>query len=224
MSEPTVTSTSSTHSAPISKPHPHSVAHEQVPPESHPVGSDEHATTGPSDTPPGTNEGDQYPPQIHAGKVGYGPHYAEVHGKDSGLGAKVTGLKEQLKGKITRNHELEQQGKDRKSGQLAAKQQAEDDAKNPFENKEEEAAGKPTDSTVNKEASESTTGTERPGANKTDTEGSRTVERIPSSTVVSTTESGAIPSTQSQDTAGTKAESEARIRSEEGGESEPIRH
>ncbi|CUA73299.1 hypothetical protein RSOLAG22IIIB_05247 [Rhizoctonia solani] len=124
MSEPTVTSTSFTHSAPISKPHPHSVAYETVPPESRPAGSEENGTAGPSDTPPGMNEGEQYPPQIHAGK---------------GLGAKVTGLKEQLKGKITGNHELEQKGKDRMAGKLAAKQQDEDDAKNPFQNKEEGA-------------------------------------------------------------------------------------
>ncbi|CAE6444948.1 hypothetical protein RSOLAG22IIIB_13269 [Rhizoctonia solani] len=145
MSEPIVTSTSFTHSAPISKPHPHSVAYETVPPESRPVGSEEHVATGPSDTPPGTNEGEQYPPQIHAGKVGYGPHYAEIHGNNTGLGAKVTGLKEQLKGKITGNHELEQKGKDRMAGKLAAKQQDEDDAKNPFQNKEEEGAETLTD-------------------------------------------------------------------------------
>lgn len=83
MSEPIVTSTSFAHSAPISKPHPHSVAYETVPPESRPVGSEEHGTTGRSDTPPGANEGEQYPPQIHAGKVGYGPHYADTHGNNT---------------------------------------------------------------------------------------------------------------------------------------------
>ncbi|CAE6475470.1 unnamed protein product [Rhizoctonia solani] len=198
MSEPIVTSTSSTHSARISKPQtdPHSVAHEQVPPESRPVGSEEHATTGPSDPPPGAKEGEQYPPQLHAGKVGYGPHYAEVHGNDSGLGAKLTGVKEQLKGKITRNHELEQQGKDRKTGELAAKQRAKEEEKNPFHKQDEEADQKPAGDET-KVATEKTKTEFKPGANKTNTEGGPTVERIPSSTAASTTESrGTLPGTQ----------------------------
>jgi len=132
MSEPTVTSTSDNHSANVSKPHPHSVAHESVPPESRPVGQEEHATTGPDDKPPGAAEGEDYPPQKHAGQVGLGPHYAEVHGKEAGFGAKLTGMKEQLKGKVTRNHELEQRGHDRTTGELKAKEQAQDDAKSPF--------------------------------------------------------------------------------------------
>lgn len=81
--EPTVTSTSDNHSANISKQDPHSVAHETVPPESRPVGQDEHGTTGPDDAPPGAPEGENYPPQKHAGQVGFGPHYADVHGKEA---------------------------------------------------------------------------------------------------------------------------------------------
>ncbi|KAG8686267.1 hypothetical protein FRC09_014249 [Ceratobasidium sp. 395] len=140
MSEPAVTSTSDNHSAPISKPKqdPHSVAHETVPPESRPVGREEHGTTGPDDKPPGAPEGEDYPPQKHAGAVGYGPHYAEVHGKETGFGAKLTGYKEQIKGKVTHNPELAQQGHDRVTGDLKAKQQAEEDAKSPFGNKEGE--------------------------------------------------------------------------------------
>ncbi|EUC59245.1 2OG-Fe(II) oxygenase family protein [Rhizoctonia solani AG-3 Rhs1AP] len=223
MSEPTVTSTSSTHSAPISKPHPHSVAHEEVPPESHPIGSEEHGTTGPTDAPPGTAEGEQYPPQLHAGKVGYGPHYAEVHGKDTGLGAKVTGLKEQLKGKITRNHELEQKGKERKTGALAAKQQAEDDTNNPFQHKEEEGGQNPVD-TENKGATNPAKGTElTPGANKTDTDGGPTVERIPSSSVISTAESRTGPSTKSQDIP-TKSQGAPTVTTERDIEGTPTRH
>ncbi|KAG9107446.1 hypothetical protein FRC07_008630, partial [Ceratobasidium sp. 392] len=125
MSEPVVTSTSDDHSASVSKPHPHSVAHESVPPESRPVGKEEHGTTGPEDPPPGAPEGENYPPQKHAGAVGFGPHYAEVHGKDTGFAAKVTGLKEQIKGKVTHNPDLVQQGHDRQTGELKAKQQAE---------------------------------------------------------------------------------------------------
>lgn len=82
MSEPTVTSTSNDHSARISKVHPHSVAHEQVPPESRPVGQEDNTTPGPNDSSPAP-AGEQYPPQLHAGHVGYGPHYAEVHGKET---------------------------------------------------------------------------------------------------------------------------------------------
>ncbi|CAE7226404.1 unnamed protein product [Rhizoctonia solani] len=230
MSEPTVTSTSSTHSAPISKPHPHSVAHEQVPPESRPVGSEEHGTTGPSDPPPGAKDGEQYPPQIHAGKVGYGPHYAEVHGKDAGLGAKVTGLKEELKGKITRNHELEQKGKDRRTGELTAKQHAEDEAKNPFQNKEEEGAQSTADA-ENKEATEPVKGTEfKPGANRTDTEKGPTVERIPSSTTGATSESRSVHDTMSEDKLATKsqgmspAQTGSTVRREEDREGVGMRH
>ncbi|CAE6488294.1 unnamed protein product [Rhizoctonia solani] len=229
MSEPTVTSTSSTHSAPVSKatkPHPHSVAHEEHPPESRPVGSEEHGTTGPSDAPPGTKEGEQYPPQIHAGKVGYGPHYAEVHGKDTGLGAKMTGLKEQIKGKITRNHELEQKGKERKTGELAAKQQADDDAKNPFKNQEEETgAQNPASTTENKDVIDTPKDSElKPGANKTDTDGAPTVERIPSSTVASTTETRDTPNTKPHDIPTTKPHGAPTVTTEQDHEGAAIRH
>ncbi|CAE6386574.1 unnamed protein product [Rhizoctonia solani] len=215
MSEPTVTSTSSTHTAPVSahsqtqtqtqtqthnqdqdqtKPHPHSVAHEEIPPESRPVGSEEHGTTGPNDPPPGAAEGEMYPPQKHAGKVGYGPHYAEVHGKETGLGAKLTGMKEQLKGMVTRNHELEQKGKERRTGELAAKQHADDDAKNPFQHPEEaEAEGKTKEpvnpSTAGAGDADLARGAElKPGANKTDTQGGPVEEKIPSSAVTPSAE------------------------------------
>ncbi|KAJ1305155.1 hypothetical protein OPQ81_000189 [Rhizoctonia solani] len=171
----------------------------KIPPESHPAGSEEQASTGPTDSPPGASKGEQYPPQLHAGKVGYGPHYAEVHGKDTGLGAKVTGVKEQLKGKITRNPELEQQGKERKTGELATKQQAEDDAKNPFQKKEEEeGAHDPAGTTGSKDPSDTKL---KPGVSKTDTEGAPTAERIPSSTGVSTTEARDVTGSQDVPTA-----------------------
>ncbi|KAF8686278.1 hypothetical protein RHS04_00275 [Rhizoctonia solani] len=217
MSEPTVTSTSSTHTAPVSahsqtqtqtqtqthnqdqdqtKPHPHSVAHEEIPPESRPVGSEEHGTTGPNDPPPGAAEGEMYPPQKHAGKVGYGPHYAEVHGKETGLGAKLTGMKEQLKGMVTRNHELEQKGKERRTGELAAKQHADDDAKNPFQHPEEAEAEGKTKEPVNPSTAGAGAGDAdlargaelKPGANKTDTQGGPVEEKIPSSAVTPSAE------------------------------------
>ncbi|CAE6444298.1 hypothetical protein BN14_10161 [Rhizoctonia solani AG-1 IB] len=194
MSEPTVTSTSSAHTAPVSetsKPHPHSVAHEEIPPESRPVGSEEHGTTGPDDPPPGAKEGEQYPPQLHAGKVGYGPHYAEVHGKENGLGAKLTGVKEQLKGMVTRNHELQQKGKERRTGELAAKEHAEDDAQNPFQhpddNKDKETKTTPGDANPTKSTEF------RPDPKKTDTQGAPVEERIPSTAATPAAEADSLP-------------------------------
>ncbi|KAG8738863.1 hypothetical protein FRC10_006412 [Ceratobasidium sp. 414] len=146
MSEPVATPTSPNHSVPISKPHPHPVAHESVPPESRPVGTEGHGTTGHEDKPPGPPDGEDYPPQKHAGAVGYGPHYAEVHGKEAGFEAKVTGFKEKLEGWLTHNPALVQQGHDRITGELKAKQRAEGDAKSPFGKKEgeEEVANEST--------------------------------------------------------------------------------
>ncbi|KAA1472627.1 hypothetical protein DENSPDRAFT_838955 [Dentipellis sp. KUC8613] len=71
-----------------------------------------------------------YPPQRHAGKVGYGPHYGE---SGAGVGDKITGLKEQALGKVKKNPELVEHGRELRSGQLKRKEQAEQDAaNNPF--------------------------------------------------------------------------------------------
>ncbi|QRW20729.1 hypothetical protein RhiXN_05718 [Rhizoctonia solani] len=191
MSEPTVTSTSSTHTAPVSthnqtqtqtqtqtynqnqnenqdqtKPHPHSVAHEEIPPESRPVGSEEHGTTGPNDPPPGAAEGEMYPPQKHAGKVGYGPHYAEVHGKETGLGAKLTGMKEQLKGRRKEPIPAPRRSRSRRK------------TKEPV-----------NPSTAGAGDADLARGAElKPGANKTDTQGGPVEEKIPSSAVTPSAE------------------------------------
>ncbi|KAG8832528.1 hypothetical protein FRC17_001185 [Serendipita sp. 399] len=57
-----------------------------------------------------------YPPQLHAGKVGLGPHYAEQN--EANFTDEVHGIKEMLKGKLKRDHELEQEGHDRFTGDL----------------------------------------------------------------------------------------------------------
>ncbi|PPQ89336.1 hypothetical protein CVT25_003173 [Psilocybe cyanescens] len=54
-----------------------------------------------------------YPEQIHAGKVGYGPNYRT----GPSLEDKIQGLKEELKGKVTRNSELVEHGRQVKSGE-----------------------------------------------------------------------------------------------------------
>ncbi|TFY50811.1 hypothetical protein EVG20_g11315, partial [Dentipellis fragilis] len=44
----------------------------------------------------GESAGSAYPPQRHAGKVGYGPHYGD---SGAGIGDEITGLKEEVLGK-----------------------------------------------------------------------------------------------------------------------------
>jgi hypothetical protein len=61
-----------------------------------------------------TSASESYPEQKHAGAVGIGPNYH--HGPTTG--DKLTGMKEQIKGSVTRNAELQQQGKDRRTGEL----------------------------------------------------------------------------------------------------------
>ncbi|KAJ7088619.1 hypothetical protein C8R44DRAFT_892684 [Mycena epipterygia] len=69
-----------------------------------------------------------YPEQKHAGVVGYGPNY----NKGAGFVDKITGLKEELKGKVTKNPELVSKGHDRMTGELKHKELDEDAAKDPF--------------------------------------------------------------------------------------------
>ncbi|KAG8919567.1 hypothetical protein FRC02_001559 [Tulasnella sp. 418] len=74
-----------------------------------------------------------YPPQLHAGKVGYGPHYAETHGKVS-MGEKLSGIELELKGKITHNPELVQKGRDKFTGEAKRREMDEDSGKKVFKN------------------------------------------------------------------------------------------
>ncbi|GEM07996.1 proteophosphoglycan ppg4 [Rhodotorula toruloides] len=56
-----------------------------------------------------------YPEQVHAGKLGYGPHYAG----NPGISDQLKGTEEIIKGKLAHKPELVQQGHDRKDGVLA---------------------------------------------------------------------------------------------------------
>ncbi|KAL1744923.1 hypothetical protein HDZ31DRAFT_63642 [Schizophyllum fasciatum] len=75
---------------------------------------------------PPTNE--SYPEQKHAGAVGHGPAF---HNGPT-TGDKMTGLKEQIKGKVTGNHDLARQGQERRTGELQRREQEADDQDNPF--------------------------------------------------------------------------------------------
>ncbi|KAJ3925414.1 MAG: hypothetical protein NXY57DRAFT_967871 [Lentinula lateritia] len=63
-----------------------------------------------------------YPSQHHAGAVGYGPNYRQ----GASLTDKLTGLKEELKGKVTKNPGLVEHGREMKSGELKKKEEEED--------------------------------------------------------------------------------------------------
>ncbi|KAK0216937.1 hypothetical protein IW262DRAFT_1394446 [Armillaria fumosa] len=82
----------------------------------------------------GSQEHDEYPEQKHAGKVGYGPQYHS----GSTFTDKVSGLKEVVKGKVTGNKGLVQQGHERKTGELKRKEKQQDMEKDPFANPETE--------------------------------------------------------------------------------------
>ncbi|KAJ3872363.1 hypothetical protein F5051DRAFT_159316 [Lentinula edodes] len=84
-------------------------------------------TTTPStdSTPSTTNSNstsESYPEQHHAGAVGYGPNYRQ----GPSLTDKLTGLKEELKGKVTKNPGLVEHGKEMKSGEMKKREQEED--------------------------------------------------------------------------------------------------
>jgi len=80
--------------------------------------------------PPSDLDAEGYPPQKHAGKIGYGPDYINMTGPT--LGDKMTGFKETIKGKILGKPDLVQQGIDRKTGALKQKEHEEDEKNSPF--------------------------------------------------------------------------------------------
>jgi len=74
------------------------------------------------------------PEQKHAGKVGYGPEFAN---KDRAtMGDKFTGLKEEIMGKVKKNPELVQKGHERRAGELKKKEREEKET-DPFANADE---------------------------------------------------------------------------------------
>ncbi|KAF7377607.1 Calmodulin-like protein [Mycena sanguinolenta] len=107
--------------------------------------------TQPTNEPEQTNkenvEGDHldstYPEQKHAGAVGYGPNYRQ----GAGLADKITGIKEQVKGKITRDPALAEKGHDRMTGELKRKELEEDAKADPFANPEEKKVEQEADAT-----------------------------------------------------------------------------
>ncbi|KAF8901163.1 hypothetical protein CPB84DRAFT_1777889 [Gymnopilus junonius] len=74
-----------------------------------------------------TNEPDiapySYPPQRHAGKVGYGPNLPD----DPNLIDRVVGLVDELKGKVTHNPDLVQHGHEIYTGEAKIKEILGDD-------------------------------------------------------------------------------------------------
>lgn len=84
------------------------------------------ATSGAGDSAPGAGAVDEdgYPVQQHAGKVGYGPNY---HAGPT-VGDKIEGVKDIIKGKILKKPELVEEGRLKKTGEMAERKQAEDDA------------------------------------------------------------------------------------------------
>ncbi|KAF9048559.1 hypothetical protein BJ165DRAFT_1526003 [Panaeolus papilionaceus] len=74
------------------------------------------------------------PPQLHAGKVGYGPNYRA----GPTLEEKVAGLKEELLGKVTHNKERVHHGHEIRTGEEKRKKMTGEDEPNPFSGAEED--------------------------------------------------------------------------------------
>ncbi|VDB91632.1 unnamed protein product [Peniophora sp. CBMAI 1063] len=110
-----------------------------------------------------------YPPQLHAGKVGYGPEF----GKGVSTGTKVSGLKEEVMGKVKHDPSLVQHGHDMRTGQLARKEREEAD-KDLFPDEGAQSGDAPTPS----KPSNVDAGRDQPAAaqDKFDQERSSTVE------------------------------------------------
>ena len=70
---------------------------------------------------PGSNHSEAYPEQRHAGSVGLGPNI----GTGPTTSDKIGGLKDQLIGTVTGNAEKKQEGKDRRTGELHAREHLE---------------------------------------------------------------------------------------------------
>ncbi|KAG6916989.1 hypothetical protein DXG01_004333 [Tephrocybe rancida] len=68
------------------------------------------------------SESNTYPPQMHAGKVGYGPNYQ----MGATLGDKIKGYEEEIKGRLTHNSKLTEHGKEVASGEVKRKEHEQD--------------------------------------------------------------------------------------------------
>ncbi|KAF8310258.1 hypothetical protein DL93DRAFT_1659673 [Clavulina sp. PMI_390] len=68
------------------------------------------------------------PPQLHAGKVGYGPNYRMGPSTTD----KMAGYKEELMGSIKKDQSLKQHGHDLRTGELKRREEAEDQGGDAF--------------------------------------------------------------------------------------------
>lgn len=67
-----------------------------------------------------------YPPQLHAGKVGLGPHYGEQN--RVALSEQVEGLKEEIKGRLKHDEHMREEGHERITGEFKRKQHEKENA------------------------------------------------------------------------------------------------
>jgi len=75
----------------------------------------------PSGGEPASIDGEEYPPQLHTGKVGYGPNYHQGPTTSD----KFTGFKEEIVGGVKRDQELKQHGHDLRTGEIKRREEAE---------------------------------------------------------------------------------------------------
>ncbi|KAH9908242.1 uncharacterized protein B0H18DRAFT_1075866 [Fomitopsis serialis] len=69
----------------------------------------------------------EYPEQLHAGAVGLGPEYGRGVARKQTTGDKLSGYKDELKGKVLRKPDVAQHGHDLRTGELKRREQAQDD-------------------------------------------------------------------------------------------------
>ncbi|KZT19021.1 hypothetical protein NEOLEDRAFT_1142609 [Neolentinus lepideus HHB14362 ss-1] len=70
---------------------------------------------------------EDYPEQHHSGAVGYGPDYH----RGATFGDKMSGLTEEVKGKVTRKPELVEHGRDMRTGELKRRAREKDNGPEP---------------------------------------------------------------------------------------------
>ncbi|EGN94418.1 hypothetical protein SERLA73DRAFT_188304 [Serpula lacrymans var. lacrymans S7.3] len=108
-----------------------STSHSDVHPSA--IGSNVQPTTAPNETGAAPNQAyEGYPEQRHAGALGIGPNY----GDQVRVGEKITGLKEEAKGKLTNNSDLVERGRKRRTGELKSQEKEAKD-EDPFTTPEE---------------------------------------------------------------------------------------
>ncbi|GAA5872946.1 hypothetical protein JCM16303_006887 [Sporobolomyces ruberrimus] len=121
---------------------PTTTAAERTGPTSTTENLDEKKAEGSAVSEEGTSQAQtEYPEQKHAGKAGYGPSYNDGHGFADTVKAKG----EIIKGKLTHNPELVEQGHMRQSGALAEKarqNEINDDTDSPFSRPDDGEADK----------------------------------------------------------------------------------